>query len=51
MDRTIDRWSEPNPYSVRQSMITAMLELARLISGALLQESVTLVLAFSLSTT
>ena len=49
IDITIGKWSEPNAYSVRQSMFIAMLELARLISGVHLQESVTLVLTFSLS--
>ena len=46
MDRTIVKWSEPNAYSVLQSMFIAKLGLARLMSGELLQESVTLVLAF-----
>ena len=51
MDRTIGRRSEPNAYSVRQSMLIALLELARLNFGKRLQESVTLVLGFSVSTT
>ena len=46
MDRTIGKWSEPNAYSVRQSMFISRPELARLMSWELLQESVTLVLAF-----
>ena len=51
MDRTIDKCSQPKAYSVCPSMLIAMLELARLMPGGLLQESVTLVLSFSLSTT
>ena len=51
MDRIIGKWSEPNAYSVRLSMFIAKLELARLMSGELLQDSVTLVLAFLLKTT
>ena len=41
----------PISIDVRQSMFIAMLELAKPISGELLKASVTLVLAFSLSTT
>ena len=51
MDTAIGKSSEPNAYSVQQSMFNAKLELARLMSGELLQESVNLVMAFSLSTT
>ena len=51
MNRTIGKSSEPNAYSVRLSMFIAKLELARLMAGELLQDSVTLVLAFLLKTT
>ena len=51
MDRNIGKRSEPNAYSARQLILINRLELARLMSGELLQESVTLVLAFLLSTT
>ena len=51
IDRTIGKWSEPNAYSVRQSLFIAKLELARLMSVEHLQELVTLVLAFLVSTT
>ena len=51
MNRTIGKWTKPKAYSVRQSMFIAMLEQAILMSAELLQESVTLVLPFSLSNT
>ena len=51
MDRSIGKWSEPNAFSVHQSLFIAKLELAGLMSRELLQESVTLVLAFLMSTT
>ena len=35
----IGKWSEPTAYTVRQLMFIAMLELARLMSGELKQES------------
>ena len=51
LERVIGKLSEPNAYSIRQSMFIAMPELARLMSVEILQESVTLLLASSLSTT
>ena len=35
MDRTIGKWTEPNAYFVRQSVLIAMLELGRPMSGEL----------------